>query len=254
MSNIKNGMRAAIAGFILASATFSPAFADDSEIYLSTAPSAAVRPNVLLIVDNSMSMDASDVTGERTEYNRATTYSTSGNCTAGRIFFKVKGAAQPDCSSTNYILATSNSCQKLANATNTGASGGLSGRWTGKAARFDTATAVWTDLQPLGTASAIDCLADSGIHGANAAATPNTYARNGLAGTPYTSLAGGAIDWSTRTTYTFYSSNWLNWYRTTPATSTVRRIQGVENAVVNMVSSVDDINMGMMRFNLINTA
>ena len=70
MSNIKNGMRAAIAGFILASATLSPAFADDTEIYLSTAPSAAVRPNVLLIVDNSRSMDANDVTGERAEYNR----------------------------------------------------------------------------------------------------------------------------------------------------------------------------------------
>ena len=247
MTKFTYRLRALALGCAAAMCCAAPALADDSEIYSSGSPAAGAKPNVLLIVDNSGSMRATDATGERREYNPANTYTTSGNCTAGRIFFRRKGEAQPDCSSTNYITTTANNCRQLANAVG---STGRSGRWTGKTARYDTASTTWIDLVGGGTTAEVDCFADNSVHGSNADSTPNTYARNGSSTAKWTSLSSNVIDWSQRTTYNFYSSNWLNWFRVELPTRTVSRAQAVENAVVNLVSSVDDVNMGLMRFNL----
>lgn len=255
MFNFKNVVTGLATGIVLSLGSIAPAMADDSEIYLTTGPAGGVRPNVLLIVDTSRSMEAADSTNERQpEYNPNGSYTvpaavTPNNCVAGRIFFRRKGDPQPDCTSTNYILETSNNCSKLATATLTGAGGGRSGRWTGKAAQWDAVTNSWSNLVGSGTADPVECAADSGVHGANPGGGSNLFAKNGDAASKWTSLLASSIEWGTRTTYTFYSWKYLSWYAATPPNTTVTRIQAVENAVVNLVSSTDGINMGMMRFN-----
>lgn len=248
----RNRLNGILVGCTLALACAVPAVADDSEIYLSsTAGAAGVRPNILLIVDTSMSMDASDVSGEKVEYNRAKspTYTNANNCNNdSRIFFRKKGDPMPTCTSGNYIDLAANNCDKMNKAVNPSQSSAISGRWTGKAAQYDSATKQWLDLVPGGTA-AVECLADDDVHGSNAASTPKKYAQNGDSSNPWSSLSTNRINWAQRTTYTFYSSKWMNWSRTA-ATQTVRRTQAVENAVVNMLASVDDVNIGLMRFNL----
>ncbi|HEV7605941.1 MAG TPA: PilC/PilY family type IV pilus protein [Steroidobacteraceae bacterium] len=242
-----HSIRATLLGIALAFSCISPAWSDDSEIYVNAATStSAVKPNILLIVDTSISMRDSDITGERARYNAGTTYTTANNCTSGRIFFRAEGAAMPDCTSNDYILTSSNHCAKL-----TAANTGPSGRWSGKTAQWSTPTLAWGNLQPSGTANEVECFADNGVHGHNTSNT-NTrkWARNGDASNKWTAAPSDTIAWSSRITYTFYSSNWMNWYRVTPATTTRTRIGVAQDAVVDMVSSVDDINMGMMRFNI----
>jgi len=246
-----NRLAAALIGMLCAF----PALADDSEIYLSTTTAVAVKPNILLIVDNSYSMNADDVLNEKVPYSRSTTYSTSGNCTANRIFFRRKGDPMPDCSSNNYFDSTAsgtvgNNCDKLHKAAIPSQTTAISGRWTGKAAQWTGGTTnAWADLRPGNTTTdVIECQADDDVHGQYGGSSSAKYAQNGNASAKWTSLSTNRINWSQRTTYNFYSANWLNWSRTT-GTTTERRITSVRNAVVDMVSSVDDVNMGFMMFN-----
>lgn len=247
MSMLKQKIRGALLGAVVALASGAPAWADDTEIYVNSSTSTtSVKPNILLIVDTSISMRAVDVANERTRYSASSTYSTANNCTANRIFFRAEGAPMPTCTSADYITVASNHCDKLKNA-NTGPSG----RWSGKAGQWSSTALAWTNLVPGGTAAEVECFADNNIHGHNTTNTSTRkHARNGDGTNKWTSLPGDTISWAARTTYTFYSSNWMNWYRVTPATTTRSRIAVAQDAIVDMVSSVDDINMGMMRFNV----
>src|SRR5688572_15627814 len=231
-----------------------PALADASEIYLSSTTAASVKPNILLIVDNSYSMDADDVAGERVRYSRTATYATSGNCVAGRIFFRKKGDPMPTCSSTNWFTSTgasggtNNNCDKLHKAAIPSVTTAISGRWTGKAAQWDPVTNTWSDLRPNGVTDPVECQADDDIHGAYGGTATAKYAQNGNTSAKWTTLSTNRINWSARSTYNFYSAHWMNWNRTA-ATTTERRISSVRNAVVDLVSSVDDVNIGLMMFN-----
>ena len=244
MPTLRKRISGVLIGALFTLAGAGPALADDTEIY-NTSASTPVNPNILFIVDTSGSMGTNDVFNDRKPYNSGTNYTTADNCTAGRIFFRAEGEAQPDCKSTNYILAstTTNNCKLM-----TDAVAGISGRWTGKVGQFDNTAQIWRDLQPSGTSESIECGAESGKHGSTASPTPNVYARNGDKNNKWTSTASASIDWTQRKTYTFYGSNYLNWYRTTPADQTLSRITAVKQAVIDMASSVDGVNLGLMRY------
>jgi type IV pilus assembly protein PilY1 len=237
-------LRAIVFGTLLAVAAVAPSMADDTEIYGTTA--VQVRPNILLIVDTSMSMSLYNITNERNTYSTSTTYATSGNCTAGRIFFRSGNEPLPDCAtSTKYILATQNHCQRAA----TGVSS-VAGRWTGKIAQWNTTGLAWQDLQNSGVAQPVECFSDNGIHGHNSTNTATRpYARNGDASNMWTNTSSSTINWVQRPTYTLYSANWLNWRRVTPETTSLTRMRVMQNAIIDMLATIDDANIGMMRFN-----
>ncbi|HET7809312.1 MAG TPA: PilC/PilY family type IV pilus protein [Steroidobacteraceae bacterium] len=240
---------ATLLGLALALFGGAPVFADDSEIYVnSTSAVSNVKPNILLVVDTSYSMAENDIHNERNRYNPGSNYGTADNCQSGRIFFRADGAPMPTCTSNDYILTTQNNCDKLAQATG---SSGKSGRWTGKTAQWNDTTLVWSDLQPGGVAQPVECYADNNVHGQyGSSATTKKFARNGDSSNKWTNLATDVIAWTARTTYTFYSSNYLRYLATEPANKDRTRIGVAQDAIVDLVSSVDDLNMGMMRFNI----
>jgi type IV pilus assembly protein PilY1 len=245
-------LRARLIAAVLGLATGFAAFADDTEIYLNNnTATSAVKPNIMLMVDTSRSMIDNNITNERARYAPGTTYGTADNCTSGRVFFRKDGDPMPTCTSPNWIPASAIHCKKLSDATG---SSGQSGRWSGKAAQWKAGPAAtpvnaWEDLVAGGTTE-VECFADNNVHGHN---TNNTltvkYAQNGDPTNKWTNNGSLVVNWSQRKTYTFYSSNWMNWYRTTPATTTRTRMAVMQDAIVDMVSSIDDVNMGMMRFN-----
>jgi type IV pilus assembly protein PilY1 len=237
-------LRAVVLGTLLAAATIAPSFADDTEIYGTAA--VQVRPNILLIVDTSLSMSLYNITNERNTYNPSTTYSTSGNCTSGRIFFRSGDEPLPDCAtSTKYILATQNHCQRAA----TGV-GSVAGRWTGKIAQWNSTGLAWQDLQNSGVAQPVECFSDNALHGHNTTNTATRpYARNGDAANQWTNASSSTINWLQRPTYTLYSANWLNWRRVTPETTSLTRMRVMQNAIIDMLATIDDANIGVMRFN-----
>jgi len=252
MLPLRNRLGATLIGSLFAITCGVPALADDSEIYVNSNTSqTAARPNILFVVDTSTSMTERDVTGERRLYDRNHTWGTQGNCKNGNIFFRAEGDPIPDCSSTNFIVDSNNwnMCSKMITAVR-----GVSGRWTGKVAQYDETNQIWRDLQPAtGTPPAgvnqyIECAADDGVHGSNASPTQAVHARNGDRTKRWSNDASTTIDWNQRKTYTFYSSNWLNWRRLEPEDKTLSRMDAVKQSVIDMVSSVDGVNLGLMRY------
>lgn len=236
-SRLTHALLAAAAGFMCTL----PAYADDTEIYANAAsPTSAIRPNILLIVDTSLSMRTTDARNERTPYDRAALYEPIGNCTPGRIFYRHAGEGIPDCTSTRYIEASANHCAKLASALS-----GIAGRWTGKVAQWNAESKAWRALH--NATDEIECAADDGVHGSNAAPAGATHAKNDPA-EKWTSDAASTINWSQIPTYTFYSANWLNWRTSTPATETLSRLDAAKNAVTTLAASLDAVNIGLMRF------
>jgi type IV pilus assembly protein PilY1 len=234
----------ALVGLALGFASAVPALADDTEIYVNaTTPSPEVRPNILFIVDTSGSMKEEDSIEPRELYNSTKTYTATGNCTAERIFFRRGGEPIPNCDSNNYILkATStNKCAAMLAAID-----GLSGTWTGKAAQYNDVTQSWRDLSAAGTAPPIECQADRGVDGDGAGGA--TWAHNGDKDNKWSTSAAAEIDWNQNTTYTFYSANWMNWHSIPAGSVPTRRIDAVKQAVISMTSSIDGVNLGLMRY------
>jgi len=240
-------------GMFLAVSSAGPALADDTEIYVGAV--STVKPNVLLIIDTSYSMNATDAIDDHPTFNPTNSYGSLTGCTDdSKIFFTVgAGATPPTCSSTNWISSntTSQKCNKLANATASVATA-YAGRWTGKAGQYNTTTKTWEDLLPNGASGTVECMADRGTHGSSSTCG-NCYAmNNGLSA--WTNAVGSEINWAQRQTYTFYSARWVRWNSQPAGSYSMSRLQAVKNAVNDLVSSVDDMNIGVMRFNDENTS
>jgi len=260
MSILRNRFGSTLFGAVFTLTCVAPALADDSEIYVNNSTGAnAVRPNIMFIVDTSISMNEDDVENERLTYDKDMTYAVTSNCSDDRLFFQGPGDPIPTCSSTNYITSKDayNQCDKLRKATVIKDSA-ISGRWTGKVAMYDTDKQAWDKLVAMKDAQ-IECAVDSGVHGKTGPeVTTKKYARNNDKNKLWSNDPATAIDWSQQKTYTFYSANWLNWREyTDPIKHADRlvkhtRLQAVTQSVIDMAASIDGVNLGLMRYSKTN--
>src|SRR5215470_11528036 len=89
-------------GASLALCSLAPAFADDTEIYVGSV--STVKPNILLLIDTSFSMDTRDATDDHATFDPTQTYGTVAGCDDSKIFYTTgAGATEPTCASTQYI-------------------------------------------------------------------------------------------------------------------------------------------------------
>jgi hypothetical protein len=96
MKNLRQ-IKAIVAGLLLSSSVVPVVMADDIEIYTTPgAASANSNPNILFIVDNSISMEAE--TKVKPNYDESTNY--AGSCQTDGIYF-VDDGVTPDCSVPN---------------------------------------------------------------------------------------------------------------------------------------------------------
>ena len=252
MLKLNNRLWAVLLGTSLTLCSVTPAMADDSEIYVGAV--STVKPNILLLIDTSFSMDTKDATDDHPTFNADTSIGSYAKQVAGcdddkKIFYTTGAdATEPTCASINYISSDTGTyqyCDKLYQATKADQATAPAGRWTGKAAQYNATTKVWEDLHTGGDYGKIECFADRAVHGQVAGIY---YARNG--GTSaWTGTLANEINWTQRKTYTFYSARWVLWNSQTAGSYTMSRIQAVKNAVKDMVSSIDEVNIGVMRFN-----
>jgi type IV pilus assembly protein PilY1 len=222
-----------------------PATADDTEVYLgaSSTPSD-VRPNLVFIIDTSGSM-STNVTSTTTAgtYDPATTY--TGACDATRVYWSDSGTV-PKCSTTsNYISASSNTCGDSTTAL--GSSG--SGYYVGRFAQYykKSKKYQWTTLNNGKHTEKIECQADWGVHGESSATNP--YPANAANGGPWRANDTNAINWnSVGGNYTVYGANYLNWRESSTSTVTKTRLQIVKDVFGNLMDSISNINVAVMRF------
>lgn len=247
-------------------------YADDTDIYLT--PSAVSRddsPNVLLILDNSGSMQ--DQVQTATPYNSATTYTYAGTGTAfdtTKIYWvdTSKGQTQPTSADSypgQYFSTTNNRCSTSTTPLNN------NGYYTDKAASWNSSTGwqllTTTDLQ-------VECKAD------NPADTAGTYAEaNKFISLPQTSpqyisspsskaLGGGTGSnyFNGYHTYTFYSGNYLNYLSTVSSSGCTlggtsdayynyaspycpSKIQLAKSALNSIVDANPNVRFGLMVYN-----
>ncbi|MCU0624841.1 MAG: PilC/PilY family type IV pilus protein, partial [Gemmatimonadaceae bacterium] len=227
-------------GALLALATVAPAMADDTEVFLNQANARGVRPNILFIVDTSGSMNGL-VQVPKAPYDPAVDY--DGRCGDSRIYFQraASGSVPPTCDAAQAIDVDDNAC-----AAATAALAGRAGLWTGKLAQWDDDRVSWRALRS-GESEPVECEADAGVHGADAEST-RRWARNGNGRNGWTATEADALSWGGSDVYTVYSANYLNWYNSPDQPAEITRLDVVKSVGASIAYSVDNLNLGLMRF------
>ena len=227
-----------------------PAVADDTELLLiNPDPTALPKPNVLFILDTSGSMTTTQTTIAPFDGND--TY--SGDCDSDDIYW-TDVDVQPVCDGTNinYIEKTSFFCEYavlqmlgIGSFTNTMVQyrdGGRNGNGPGPT--------MWQYLSPGYNTEPVECQADNGVHGDGRSTFlwPTNYANqsDAFVDDPADGLAWGSAP--RNISYTFLDGNYLNW-KNNPVTVTMSRSDIMKGVTKKVLSSVNNLNVGLMRFN-----
>jgi type IV pilus assembly protein PilY1 len=220
------------------------AAADDVEIYQSQ---SGAKPNVLFIMDTSGSMDT-EVKLTPAPYDPNKTYTSTG-CSTDRIYFST-GNTPPDCGTDNWIPRSAFACNAAAAAL---VNIGGTGQWPGlgnpsaiaaqfRESRRDDDGYKWRSLS--NNSDWVECKADDGVHGQTSASSKK-WIGNGNEG-PWDS--GNNSLWSSiDNAYRFYTANFLH-YKAGPGDSTMTRLQIVRDVAINLASSLNGVNLGLMRY------
>jgi type IV pilus assembly protein PilY1 len=239
-------------GCALALLTGTPAFADDTELLLiNPDPTSNPKPNVMFILDTSGSMTTTETTNQ--PYDHTVNY--GGLCDTNAIYWTDVDIV-PTCdavgSNTQWVYKTAFQCdyatnqmQGIGSFSNTMVqyrAGGKDGTGTG--------ATKWQYLAPGYHNEVIECQADSGVHGDGRAtflwADGGTNLSDPFSDNPKTELSWGSAPRNLG--YTFYDGNYLNW-QASPAAVTLSRSVIMKEVTKKVLSSVRNLNVGLMRFN-----
>jgi len=244
-----------LAGVALAVYAGIPAIAEDIEIYTAAKlASSVVQPNVMFIVDTSGSM--TDTLTVPTDYDYTKVY--AGAYDGNSIYFSL-GDVVPDSTTKDYFFKAANFCDASVNLYDKGvvidAVGPLEsvGFFNAQIGQFNTKKHIWQELETKNDAERaypVECKPDSGLHGEVDASKPYI-----VDGGPWTSAVPADPDnphpiwYNGAGSLTLYDGNYLN-YRTDASvgTTVVSRMDVAKDAVKAIVTSNNNINIGLMRF------
>ena len=240
-----------VLGLMLALVSGSPVLADDTELLLVAPPDPSqLKPNVLFILDTSGSMGDVQTTGQ--PYDPNTDYSAFGTCDPNNLYYG-DGAITPICDAANtqYIAKGAWHCADAAiQMAGVGAYTGVLVQYRSNAGGM----LEWLELEPGNHFNPVECESDSSLHGENGGVDPlEVYAASGSGSVfdPWTSDPLAEVAWGSSgksTTYTIHDGNYLN-YKNDPATEDLSRSQIMKNVTKKVLNSVNDMNVGLMRFN-----
>lgn len=252
----KRAIVACAGGLWIMLAHASAANAEDIELFVGGGQtSIQAQPNILLILDDSGSMDS--VVESQVDYDPSVTY--DGTCDSSRVywaehsFFGFGGQPEPpdedECGSTDrWIAYNSFVCQEARNAFMV-IDGGT---YTDRMAQFRTDTDRWDDIDDDFNNRIVECEDDWGEHGDGSSASA-VYPRNNDQNNKWTSNPGSAIDWDgffgfggVGSIYSVYHGNYVNWLNGPGANST--RIEIMQEVASNLINSVGGVNIGLMSF------
>lgn len=235
--------------FTVAMLTGMPAMADDTELLLMNPdPSQNPKPNVMFILDTSGSMTTLQNTTD--PYDSVNTY--AGDCDPDKYYFTDVDVT-PDCAtSTNIIDGDKYFCDFATKQIN-----GI-GSFTDTHIQLrptdsDASKNSWQELKPGFSSNPVECQADSGSHGDGSEPTEVYADRDsgipideGFEDDPKKEVSWGSAP--RNISYTIYKGNYLNW-KASPATVTLSRNAIMRAVAIKVLSSVNNLNVGLMRFN-----
>ncbi len=227
--------------YILLSAT--PLYADDTELYTGITPGAiTARPNVLFIIDTSGSM-GTNVTLTTGTYDPATTY--TGTCDPTRYYWSNTGGV-PSCSGwfVPYINVSAFQCNDASAALGVGGSG----FYLDRMARYSTNSNSWETLNTFTPNHEVECAEDYGLHG-DGSNSSDLWPANGNNGGPWRANTTNSLSWSsTGGSYTIYTANYINFVNTAGNSTTLTRLQIVQQVLTDIIDSTAGINAALMRY------
>ena len=248
MTKVIRNTANSLAGIVAALVLGAPAIADDTELLLLLPNQAqAPKPNILFIIDTSGSMDTEE--NSRLIYRSTRDYSDFGDCSNDSLYWSETGTI-PSCDASNdkLFLKSSFVCE--------GANlqlGGI-GRFTSVMAQYrDDGTAGmgdrWLPIEPGNTSDIVECRKDSGKHGDGTAG--DVYARKGGDTSAFTDDPDLEVAWGNAPltdTITVFDGNYLN-YLANPEFADQERIDIVKDVAEAVLNSMENVNIGLMRFN-----
>jgi type IV pilus assembly protein PilY1 len=249
---------------LLALPGIAPVNARDTDVYLmSPTVSRDDSPNVMIILDNSGSMDT-NITS-RAAYDPAIDYCTGdldtligaganagkpSNCASisGRVYWSFGSTpTPPGTSSDRWFAASKNKCLDSASAlASSGFYGGTKiAKWHGSGNRG------WRTLRDYedGDMTHVDCQADGSANGQTAG--DGTFPRNSNSN-PYTSSSNQAFNWNNFTSNsspTLYSPNYVNYWNNSALSVTKTRMQVAKDAVKSIIDANKSVRFGLTVFN-----
>ena len=197
-----------LAGTLWALGSGIPAFADDTELFVSSAnPSTTtIQPNILFVIDTSGSMRSAVVT--QATYDPAVSY--SGSCSTSRVYWRTGTGDPPSCDTTRWFNRDALMCDAGLQALVSGA-----GRYTDRMSQYDGSyDDRWEQLRTSTKSRLAECEDDSGVHGDGS--NDKVYAQDGDSSQPWSNNSLDEVAWGqypTDSVYTVYDGNYLNWYK-----------------------------------------
>jgi len=226
----------AIVSFVVTQSTT----AEDTEIYQTNALSKTTgRPKVLVVFDNSGSMDE-DVITNNEDYNPDTPY--DGDFLPDRIYWRESGRTPYD---NRWTRVSRNNCAESITPLKT------VGFFQGKIQYFRNE--YWRTPDRNRDDYIIDCEADmiavppnSANPGTNVVGFPNERDSNGYTG----NIDDATINWKS-TIYLLYTGNYLNWYFSDDAGGGIlkTRMEIAQTAIKNLIIANPGVDFGLMLFN-----
>lgn len=241
------------ASILLTTAVGTPAIADDTEL-LIVDPSATIStpPNILFILDTSGSMgDPVDTTEP---YDSTLDYSAlrpGATCDTNKIYWTTldvdpvcedaTGTANPQAVDKSSFMCEDARLRM----TGIGAYTGIMVQHRADA----TGATRWQHLESGDASSIVECQNDSGVHGSGTAG--EVYAMAGSGQPQFTSTQASELAWGSgdaSQTYTAYDGNYLNW-KENPVIVSLPKMDIMKAVTRNLLNAVEDVNVGLMRFN-----
>ena len=224
--------------------------ADEAEIFVGTGNTvSSQRPNILLIMDTSGSMDEDVQT--QAPYTAATDFPGSSNCDDNRVFYSQgsNSSDPPSCNDSNSVPLASFKCdaglQQLQVAGFYVAAQGA--QWRAN----NAGTKRWRNINGSNAADAwVECRADAGIHG-NGVNLTRLWASDSSG--PWTTNSSQEIGWNLNGAgggYAFYTGNYINWLNGggTVIQKRIEIMQLVAKQTIDQLAVSDSVNLGLMQF------
>ncbi|MFO1469006.1 MAG: PilC/PilY family type IV pilus protein [Steroidobacteraceae bacterium] len=244
-----------VAIVLLAFASMS-ARADDTEIFFNQS-NVSVGANVLLILDTSGSMDDEVTSGP--DYDGSITYPTSGTCDPAYVYWATNGS--PTCTNANRVPVSQFKCasakSQLGNdPTSSGQYGDAFIRWgsvTTRVGRTSTTVYKWTNSLSVTNGTDVECLNDAGVDGDGVDTTNLWPTKNSDPAATRGIWNNAANSWwavfgNTGVNVTFYSANYINYVNDTALYVTQAKMKIMQDAVRQLLTSVQGVNVGLMRY------
>jgi len=239
-------------------AFFPAAHGKDTDVYLKSQTIARdSSPNVLIILDNSGSMN--DPVTVDPDYNPTTTY--TGPYDSSYIYWSYT-TALPASSSTDKFPAANNLCEKSKPmlGSTAGAAGYYADRivgwvWNYSSSKTSSTEGRWAKLEGGTNKDGKDKMADVECQADDPAdlsggkyltlSTSPTLAYTSR----YTNTVGDSVDMSTQLFTRLYSGNYLNYKQNPGASVASTRIAVARKVVKNVIDTTHGVRLGLMVFN-----